>query len=907
MSSSDRPTLFRPEILAPCGDEDTVRVALAAGADAVFFGVQDGFNARARATNLRSDGLHAIADEVHRAGAKAYLTMNTLVFEDELPQAARLIETAARAGIDALIVQDPAVCALAREICPQLDLHASTQMTISSGEAAAFAEHLGVTRVVVPRELSVKEIADYAAKTSLELEVFIHGALCMSWSGQCLTSEAWGGRSANRGQCAQSCRMPYDLIVDGEYVPTGDLAYLLSPLDLAGHRAIPALMEIGVHSLKIEGRLKGPAYVESAVRSLRRWIDHILAGTHTTSSAKRTLAEDLADATLAYSRGFSDGFFGGSNHQRLVPGRFPRSRGYLLGRVQSVERHAVVVTPLADEAQDGFTAASTQDARQALPEQTEKSALLKSFGRDDRKPLAPLPNLNDAQPQESPPVARIEPVPGMGVAFDTNNPQNSDEPGGPIFGVETLKDGAYRLSFGRPGPDLRRVEPGQLLWATSSPHLQQQAQKLAHIVPDGRHPLHLTAVGSTDAPLELIATWKHYRATAQSEQTLVPSSSVGIDEALLRDKVGALGGTPFHLASCDTAGLQPNLHLPVSVLKKLRRQLVDALLPAVTEDARARDFVPAERACATLHAHTATLADALVRQADARLYQTDTTAVALIPLVRTDAQLNAVIASGLAEVELDWMELVGLAQAVDKAKAAGLRVTIATTRIQKPGEEGFDRRIASLQPDAVLVRHWAGLMAFHEASQRGELQIHGDFSLNVTNSFTAADLLHLGLDTVTASHDLNAPQLLAMLPALPAHRVTVVLHHHISTFHTEHCVYAHTLSTGRDWRSCGRPCESHRIALRDHRGQEHPVIVDIGCRNTIFNASAQSAATLAPKFIDAGVRRFRAEFVWESEEETARTLQAYQDLLQGNTSAQATVDTLAVHEQFGVTLGTMRR
>ena len=362
MSTHPSRELMRPEILAPCGDEETVRVALAAGADAVFFGVQDGFNARARATNLRSDALSDIVGEVHRANAKAYLTMNTLVFEGERKQAANIIAQAARAGVDALIVQDPALCVLAREICPELGLHASTQMTISSAEAARFAEHLGVSRVVVPRELSVKEIAEFKEKTPLELEVFIHGALCMSWSGQCLTSEAWGGRSANRGQCAQSCRMPYDLIVDGDFVPTGDLRYLLSPLDLAGHRAIPELMRVGVHSLKIEGRLKGPAYVETAVRSLRRWIDHILAGTHDTQGAKVQLAEDLADATLAYSRGFSDGFFGGSNHQRLVPGRFPRSRGLLLGRVQRVEKNTVVVEE-TDASSDGFRAATFADTR----------------------------------------------------------------------------------------------------------------------------------------------------------------------------------------------------------------------------------------------------------------------------------------------------------------------------------------------------------------------------------------------------------------------------------------------------------------------------------------------------------------------------------------------------------------
>lgn len=902
MSTSPARTLFRPEILAPCGDENTVRVALAAGADAVFFGVQDGFNARARATNLKSDGLRDIVAEVHRAGAKAYLTMNTLIFEDELTHAARVIEKAAAAGIDALIVQDPAVCALARIICPELGLHASTQMTVSSGEAAKFAEHLGVSRVVVPRELSVKDIADYAARTPLELEVFIHGALCMSWSGQCLTSEAWGGRSANRGQCAQSCRLPYELIVDGEYVPTGDLAYLLSPLDLAGHRAIPALMEIGVHSLKIEGRLKGPAYVESAVRSLRRWIDHILAGTHDTIGAKRTLAEDLADASLAYSRGFSDGFFGGANHQRLVPGRFPRSRGYLLGRVDNVRGSEVEISRIKD-AHDGYRASTTQDARQLPAEQVENSKLLNSFGKEDRKAIAPLFQVDPDGDTPGPVVARVEPIAGMGVAFDSNNPQNSDEAGGPIFDVEALSDDRYRLRFGRPGPDLRKVSPGQLVWLTSSPQLQQAALKLANVVPHGRHPLQLRAWGDAGTPLFVEGRWKGYHVTVQSPDILSAAERGGLDHALLVDKIGALGGTPFFLDTLDSSALASGLHAPVSILKRLRREIVDTLTPHITEEMQLRPRETPAMALTALARQTDALRDAFEQTVLQRPTQNQ---ARVIPLVRTDEQLDAVIAAGFDEVELDWMEMVGLGKSVERAKAAGLKVTIATTRVQKPGEEGFDRRIAQLKPDAVLVRHWAGLMAFHEAGERGDIEIHGDFSLNVTNSFTAADLLHLGLDTITASHDLNATQLLEMLPTLPAERVTVVLHHHISTFHTEHCVYAHTLSSGRDWRSCGRPCESHRVALRDPQGQEHPVIVDVGCRNTVFNARAQSAASLVPRLLDRGVRRFRVEFVWESAAETRATLLAYQELLRGELQARDVIDRLAVHEQFGVTLGTMR-
>ena len=192
-----------PELLAPAGDAEALRAALAAGADAVYFGLDMGFNARARTANFALETLPATVAQIHAAGARAYLTLNTLIFEPELLAVEVILRAVADAGVDALIVQDPAVALLARALAPTLEVPASTQMTISSPEAAVFAQTLGCTRVVVPRELSVAEIRQFAAGTPLELEVFIHGALCMSWSGQCLTSEAWGGRSANRGQCVQ--------------------------------------------------------------------------------------------------------------------------------------------------------------------------------------------------------------------------------------------------------------------------------------------------------------------------------------------------------------------------------------------------------------------------------------------------------------------------------------------------------------------------------------------------------------------------------------------------------------------------------------------------------------------------------------------------------------------------------
>jgi putative protease len=855
----------RPEILAPAGDIDSLQAALASGADAVYFGLDEGFNARARAENFSLERLPETMALIHRAGARAYLTLNTLVFEPELQTVEHLVRRAAAAGVDALILQDPAMALLARALCPQLELHASTQMTVSSAEGVRFAQGLGICRVVVPRELSVAEIRRLAGQTDVELEVFIHGALCMSWSGQCLTSEAWGGRSANRGQCAQSCRLPYDLVVDEQTRDLGDVKYLLSPKDLAGVRAVPELVDIGVHGLKIEGRLKGPAYVSSTVQGYRRWVESILAGAPDEARLKR----DLADMALTYSRGFSNGFLAGSDHQTLVEGRFPKHRGLYLGRVRSVSGKEVLVAP-------------------------DERPWTGALGLGAERPEDPAGAVSSPLKGEPTPEA-LEPRPGMGVVFDAGRPEDKNEPGGPIFRVERRGEG-WVLGFGNPGPELGRVEPGQHVWLNSDPSLSRRVEGLiAQGEPEGRVALELKVSGSAGGPLHVVArAWGH-ESSGSSQVPLAAARGGGLDEALLRDKLGAFGGTPFRLARLDISALGPGLHLPVSELKALRRQLVAELTAAVERGYRRT--VEEGPVLEQLRASLAARVPAPPVEEVPRL----------LPLCRNDAQLEAVIAAGLPEVELDWMELVGLQRAVERARAAGLRVTIATVRVQKPGEEGYDQRIDRLRPDAVLVRHWGALMHFRERPEgQPRPVLHGDFSLNVTNSLTTTYLLGLGLDTLTCSHDLDEDQLFALLERAPAHRLTVALHHHIATFHTEHCVYSHTLSNGRDFRTCGRPCEKHQISLRDRLGLDHPVIVDVGCRNTVFNAQAQSAASLVPRLLEKGVRRFRVEFVRESQEEATRVLSAYQDLLAGRLAPAEAVRRAAVHEQFGVTRGTMK-
>lgn len=833
-----------PEILAPAGDDDCLKAALNAGADAVYFGLAEGFNARARAANFTLDRLPATVEAIHRHGARAYVTVNTLVFDSELSAVERILRRLATSGVDAILVQDPAVALLAREVGVPFEIHASTQMTLSSAEGMALARDLGLSRVVLPRELSLSEIAILSASTDIELEVFVHGALCVSWSGQCLTSEAWGGRSANRGQCAQSCRLPYDLVVDGVTRELGDIAHLLSPQDLSAWRVLPRLIELGIASLKIEGRQKGAAYVTTAVEAYRAARDRIVERS-LLRSPRPLLDRDAVEAmAVSFSRGFSTGFFEGVNHQGLVTGVSPTHRGILVGRVDAMTHREVILT----------------------------------------------------SDQEWPTVR-----PGDGVVFEGNRAAGAEE-GGPVFAVTPRDDGRLALRFGQPGPDLSRVHIGQRLWKTSDAVLNRRIER--HIHEDGalgRQPIEFVVTGRFAEPLRVIARSGELSHAESSESSLATASGAGLGESVLKGKLGRLGGTVWRLAQLDCSALDPCLHLPVSELNELRRRLIAEL---------DRQFsARSDRRRATPLADAGAVERLLAATGAGRPAVLPIAAPRVVPLCRTPAQLEAVIAEGFPEVELDWMELVGLERAVSRARSAGLRVIIATLRVQKPGEEGYDQRLARLEPDGLLVRHWGALEYFRRSettSGAGRPTLHGDFSLNVSNAATAGFLLDRGLADLTPAHDLDVTQLGNLMERVDPTRVTIVLHHHMPTFHTEHCVYAHLLSDGKDFRDCGRPCEEHAVALRDRTGDEHPVVVDVGCRNTVFNARAQTAAAHASELVARGVVRFRVEFVRESQAETQAVLSAYRGLLAGTERADAVVRRVGALERFGVTSGTLR-
>ena len=848
--------LDKPELLAPAGDEESLKAAVAAGADAVYFGLRGGFNARARADNFSAEDLPRVFDYLHSKGVQGFVTFNTLVFDKELAVAEQALADIARADADAIIVQDFGAARLARAVCPELSLHASTQMTVSSAEGAAIAASLGITRIVLPRELSIAEIALLAARTDLELECFVHGALCVSWSGQCLTSEALQARSANRGQCAQSCRMPYDLVVDGQLQTAtshalagaprsktlldDQLKYLLSPRDLAAVDLLPQLLDAGVSCFKIEGRMKGPEYVANVVEKYRRALDAAME-----HRAYPLTARDEEELRYSFSRSFSHGFLDGSDHQQLVHGLYPGHRGVLVGRVEEVHarnRHVLVRA----------------------------------------EPDAPALKAGDR------------------MLFDQGKPED-DEPRGGLHACDVLGGGLLKLVFGGVGEttlDLRLVRTGDVVWKAKDAEVTRRMKRVAQ--QERKVGVRVSVGGAAGSPLRVTAADDlGRRAEAQSSMPLVAAESKPLDEALVRGKLCAFGETPFELRTLSLS-LEGALALPPSELKRMRRAITDAL--AGQRPPRGERHVTTGHGLEELAPRVSARSDALAPRLDSG----DPSAPPhLVPLVRTLEQVQVALALGFPELELDFMELVGLGVACELVRAAGRRVILATPRVQKPGEEGYDQRFERLRPDGILARHLGAVEHFRTGARPPGFTVHGDFSLNATNAVTARTLLSLGLTTLTPAYDLDLAQLLDLCAGVPGDRLEVTIHQHLPLFHNEHCVYSHLLSNGRDYRDCGRPCEQHLIKLRDGLGLEHPVIVDVGCRNTVFNAKAQSAASCLPALLAAGVRRFRVELVRENAAESRRVLTAYRDLLAGARKPREVIADVGAMEKYGVSAGTL--
>ena len=787
------PPPVKPEVMSPAGHWPQLRAAVDAGADAVYFGLKH-FTARAKVGFSLAELPEALRT-LHARGVKGFVTFNTLVFDHEIREAVRVLEQIAAAGADAIIVQDLGIAKLARDIAPDLEVHGSTQMSISSAEGVRFAQRLGVKRVVMARELSLADIRAIRGQTDCELEMFVHGALCVSYSGQCFSSEAWGGRSANRGQCAQACRLPYELMVDGAVRPLGDARYLLSPGDLYALHQVPEIVSIGISSLKIEGRYKDADYVALTTRAYRQAVDDAWAG----RALSLTPLEELRIEQV-YSRGLGAFFVTGTNHQSVVQGRAPRHRGLPMGRIERVTADSVVLSPTGIHG------------------------------------LAPL-------------------KPGDGVVFDSADWRSPQEPeeGGRVFAVTSQPGGKLELRFGNRAVNFSRIRPGDLLWRTSDPDLEKAVRAL----PVHRQVVDVKATAREGAPLE--TEWRlrdRPGAVTVFSPPLERAGQLTLTRQMLVDQLGRLGGTPYTLGEVDLSS-EGAPFAPISILNRLRREAVEALTQLQIRQ-RQIEVRPAAL--------------------DMRRAQPSATiAPQLHLLVRTPEQLEAAIAARPASITLDYLELYGLRPSVDRVQESGIEARVASPRMLKPAEERIVHFLLKLGCP-ILVRS-AGLL--DSLRQADHPALFGDFSLNAANAVATRLLLELGLTRLTPTHDLNAAQIASLAAAVDPLSLEPIAYHHLPVFHTEHCVFCRFLSKGTSHLDCGHPCETHRLALRDERGHPHPVMADIGCRNTVFGAQAQEASAHLGSWLAAGLRHFRLEFVHESPERVTRIAAAFREALSG--------------------------
>ncbi len=853
----------RPELLSPAGDWECARAAVENGADAIYFGLER-FNARMRAKNFTAADLPQLMAFLHRRGVKGYVTFNTLVFADELAAAADYLKTIISSGVDAAIVQDIGICRLIRRLSPDFPIHTSTQMTVTSAAGVEFARNLGANLVVLARENSLKEIAAMsetllAAGTSLPLEVFVHGALCVAYSGQCLTSESLGGRSANRGECAQACRMPYELVSDGRTVDLGDRRYLLSPQDLSGLDVLPDLVRSGVASLKIEGRLKSAEYVANITRVYRTALDRVMTEIFGPQPAPEAAVldavrrESLYDLEMGFSRGLYPGWFRGINNQELAHARFGTKRGVYLGRVAHIARGSVTL--------------------------------------------------------------RLEgpAKPGDGIVFDAGRPDQKEE-GGRIYHLDTRHGAGPKgggdtvLRFGEGDIDFSRIHVGDRVWKTNDPALDRRVRQTF----EGdqirfRRALTMEVHGHAGAPLTLVARDEEgHIARADSTAPLAPAEKQPLSTERLTDQLGRLGGTPFKLGSLQNR-LEGDVILPVSELNELRRR--------VATDLEARRATPKRWVMNDSPAGTNLLA--LSMPVTSQLPPTPTLTPELIVVIRERHQLEAAWSAGARTVYCEFESPKHYRDTVQQfrqlqASAASApqpstlnsqlstSIWAAAPRVFKPGEEWIIKQVLACEADGYLVRNFDHLKSFAGRRRRG------DFSLNVANPLTADYFINdLGLERVTASYDLNISQLEALLQGAPGAWFDITLHQHMPMFHMEHCVFCAFLSTGTDYRNCGRPCDTHDVRLRDRVGAEHPLKADAGCRNTVYNSRAQTGAEFAERMVALGARSFRIEFLNEDAAEVGRTIGRYRQLLAGQVSGAELWRELKLINQLGVTRGQM--
>lgn len=857
----------RPELLAPVGEWDALAAAVQGGADAVYLGGK-AYSARQYAGNFGPDELPRAVTYAHVRGVRVYVTVNTLSKEAELAPVLGYVAGLYEAGVDALIVQDLGLLRLLRRVLPAFPVHASTQTTIHHPDGVRYLADLGVERVVLARELSLPEI-EACAKVGPEVEVFVHGALCVAYSGQCLTSSMIGGRSGNRGRCAQPCRLEYTLVDrEGRPLVGEDEAgpHLLSTRELAALDLLPDLARAGVAAFKIEGRMKRPEYVATVVRVYREALDGFARGEGGPPPPERW--RELAQA---FNRGFTPGHLQGNPGRELMSYQRPSNRGVFLGRVSYYDRRRGLATLRLEEgvsAGDGVEVWVSKGGRAGVT--------LSRFWSADRRDGAarPLPGAG----------------PGEKIVF-------------PIAGA---------------------IRAGDRVFKTSDAALEKQAAASFHSPRETLQiPLQASLTIRLGGPASLVFTDpRGIRGEAAGTVPAARAERHALEPAEVRAQLDRLGNTPFRLAGLELV-VDPGVILPWSELNALRRTALERL-----EKARQAGFGPSPGAVEAARRELRTVVAELSAPPAA-----DQARPEAVPSVRRPrlsvavSEVKAVpevLAAGPDRLILGgerfrpatapFLDPEAVARAGRLCREAGVEFVLGFPRIIRRGEMEALVRLAETaaarpkveRPDAFLV---GNLGLFYRLThdpdgtlRPGPLPLHADWPLNLFNSQAVALLAGQGVVGATLSPELTLAEVAEVVARAPV-PAEVLVHGPLELMVTEYCAPGALLGGRTQGQACRQPCLTQEVGLRDRLGLVFPLKLDATCRMHVANPKELCLIEHLEEIASAGPQVFRLDCRLREAAYAARVTKAYREALSYPDRGPVLRQELEGLSPFGITKG----
>ncbi|KQC05767.1 MAG: hypothetical protein APR53_06510 [Methanoculleus sp. SDB] len=799
----NRPAL--PELLAPAGSPEALHAAVSAGADAVYLGGRM-FGARRYAVNFDDEALARAVRFCHGRDVRVYVTANTLVRDDELPDVVEYLLRLYELGVDAVLVQDTGVVSIARDVVPDLPLHASTQMTVYSAAGVLRASEMGMSRVVLARECPIEEIeriGTLCRENAIGIEIFVHGALCYCYSGQCLFSSLVGGRSGNRGTCAQPCRKPYSLVAGltdaagrPENVQNIRLSdpYLLSTRDLALYPYLARIVRAPVASLKIEGRMKSPEYVAVVVDVYRRALDGIADGTWTPSE------DDMRNLALAFNRSFTGGYLMGERGLSVIGPERPDNRGVAIGRIREYDRRRgeAVIT-----------------------------------------------------------LGGIVPEPGDGIVVHAWGKRREDT-GFVIKPPFFARDGTLGLRVPQ------EVEPGSPVSLTSSASLSQRAQRIlvqgsSRFLPVDMHLWFDEGLPVLEGVVGM--TGRQTGVTVYGDRTWEPARSSPLEEVQIRSLLKRTGGTQFRVRrlKIDYPG---GLFAPVGEINSLRRRFLQH-----AEEALIASFLPSSPAKVAARSGSSAVLETLREKLRA---EPRPSAPVLAAYADTPETVRGAVAGGCRRIYFEPLvgpcgtagseeALVGILDDMAvHCHDAGAECIWKWPRITGPGFRSLATRVLDRSlPEAVV-----GVMA--EGQGDGEtilrhapdITLFGGAGLNVFNH-RAAGCLARRFRSLTLSQELSGRGVGALVlrarTASPYPAFELIVHGAVEVMVAEDCLMRTHM--GDSWADGG----ADWFGIRDSRDHLFPVYIDGECRTHILNARETCLIDVMPELLSTACDTFTVD------------------------------------------------